>query len=95
MRIKRIIIRILPDGEQNWKVTRSDNSYGWKLFKRVDGKTKQDAIEYARHVAGQTRKHGNIDNFIRGQVFQIVIHKRDGTIQEERTYGADPEKSKG
>lgn len=26
---------------------------------------------------------------------QLVIHKKDGTIQEERTYGADPRKTKG
>lgn len=26
---------------------------------------------------------------------QLVIHKKDGTIQEERTYGADPRNTKG
>jgi hypothetical protein len=26
---------------------------------------------------------------------QVIIHKRDGTIQEERTYGADPFPPKG
>lgn len=26
---------------------------------------------------------------------QVVIHKMDGTIQEERTYGKDPRRSRG
>lgn len=26
---------------------------------------------------------------------QIIVHKRDGTIQEERTYGKDPRRTKG
>ena len=26
---------------------------------------------------------------------QVVVHKRDGTIQTEYTYGADPRKTKG
>lgn len=26
---------------------------------------------------------------------QLVVRKRDGTIQEERTYGDDPERRKG
>lgn len=30
-----------------------------------------------------------------GGTGQAVLHKKDGTIREERTYGSDPEKSKG
>lgn len=26
---------------------------------------------------------------------QLVIHRRDGTIESERTYGADPKRTKG
>jgi hypothetical protein len=26
---------------------------------------------------------------------QLIIHKKDGTIQEERTYGEDPRSSRG
>ena len=32
---------------------------------------------------------------IGGQLSQLVIHKRDGTIEEERTYGRDPRRFKG
>lgn len=36
--------------------------------------------------AARGRKHGHA---------QLVIHKRDGKIQSERTYGADPERTPG
>lgn len=46
-------------------------------------KTKLEAV---RAGAKRGRKHGHA---------QLVIHKRDGKIQEERTYGADPERTPG
>jgi hypothetical protein len=46
-------------------------------------KTKAMAIASAVKSAKQ---HGNA---------QVVIRKRDGTIQSERTYGNDPRRSKG
>jgi hypothetical protein len=30
-----------------------------------------------------------------GGLGQVVLHKSDGTIREERTYGKDPERSPG
>lgn len=38
------------------------------------------------HVMKAGKKHGNCS---------VKIKKVDGTIQEERTYGADPRRSKG
>lgn len=40
-------------------------------------RTKDDAVERAREIA--ERERGG-----------VVIHRQNGTIQEERTYGPDP-----
>jgi uncharacterized protein YdaT len=40
--------------------------------------TKEEAVNQAREQAKQ------------GKPSQVVIHKKDNTIQEERTYGSDP-----
>ncbi len=45
--------------------------------------TKSDAVEQARGIAK------------REQPSQVIIHKKDGTIQEERTYQKDPFPPKG
>ena len=45
--------------------------------------TKADGVA---HVMKFGNKHGNCS---------VRIKKTDGTIQEERTYGADPRRSKG
>lgn len=45
-----------------------------------------------------TKKEGVEESpeIVKGQgKSQLVIRKRDGTIQEERTYGDDPERRKG
>lgn len=49
------------------------------------GETKQEVFDAIRDVA---KRQGNTS---------IIIHKADGTIQEERTYprSADPRESKG
>lgn len=44
--------------------------------------TKQDAIEQGRQLA---KKDGG----------ELIIHKANGRIQEERTYGRDPYPPKG
>lgn len=54
---------------------------GKKASKRTD--RKKDAVDYARGRA-KSEKPG-----------QIKIHKQDGTIQTEHTYGQDPEKYPG
>ena len=61
---------------------------GWKTIKEGDdrpvatGARKDEVVEKARR---QARKEQG----------QLIIHKRDGKIQEERTYGSDPSSSKG
>jgi hypothetical protein len=46
-------------------------------------KTKREGVSAG---VARGRKHGYA---------QLVIHTRDGKIQSERTYGADPERSLG
>jgi len=55
---------------------------GWAV--KEDGKivrkfsNKEEAVQFGRTLAKGT------------SLSQLVIHKKDGTIQEERTYGKDP-----
>jgi hypothetical protein len=45
--------------------------------------TKEKAIDYGRDLAKQEGKG------------QLVVHKADGTIEEEFTYGEDPRSTPG
>jgi hypothetical protein len=61
---------------------------GWKVVKEgqrqplFGGRKKDDVIPRARRQAKKDEA-------------QLIIHKKDGKIQEERTYGPDPVSSKG
>jgi hypothetical protein len=54
----------------------------------VSRHTNQKVAETAARKAGR-QAHD------RGGLGQVVLHKRDGTIREERTYGKDPERTPG
>ena len=54
----------------------------------VSRNSNQGANEAAAIAAGQK---ANQD----GSLGQVVLHKNDGTIREERTYGRDPERTPG
>ena len=62
---------------------------GWEVKKegnkRPSAKTKLkvDAIARAKELAKK------------GKLGQVIIHKKDGKIQTEYTYGEDPRESKG
>jgi hypothetical protein len=64
---------------------------GWKVEsggKTVSSHRTQAASEKAAIAAGhKAEKQGGLG--------QAVLHKADGTIREERTYGADPRKTPG
>jgi hypothetical protein len=45
--------------------------------------TKEKAIDYGRDLAKQ------------GELGQLVVHKADGTIEQEFTYGEDPRSTAG
>lgn len=64
---------------------------GWKVER--DGETisrhrKQETSEAAAIKAGRKAEDD-------GGLGQAILHKKDGTIREERTYGDDPKKTKG
>lgn len=75
-------------GRKVYDVTKTND--GWKSTARggerasAVGDTKEEVVqraaEIARNQSGDT---------------QVVIHKSDGTIQSERTYGNDPYPPKG
>jgi hypothetical protein len=65
-----------------------DPKGGWRAQKRGASRAmarsslKQDVVRRAREMA-------------RSQSGRLVIHRQDGRIQEERTYGRDPSRSLG
>jgi hemerythrin superfamily protein len=65
-----------------------DPKGGWRAQKRgakravVRSDAKQEVVRRARDMA-------------RSQGGRLVIHRQDGRIQEERTYGRDPSRSRG
>lgn len=103
--IDRIVFRVLPnrvesapsfvapDTNKPWKVTRSS----WGARHLPDGPTpgrplgqfrwRWQAILFARRNA--------LDVFDAGGRSQVVIHKRDGRIATEWTYGDDPARWRG
>jgi hypothetical protein len=76
---KRSVFHSSP-AKDGWKVTQSG--------KTISTHSTQKAAEEAAVRAGRAAESA-------GGLGQAVLHKSDGTIREERTYGADPRKSKG
>lgn len=72
-----------------YHVTYNRDSAQWRVLEQGKSKplsvhdTKKEAVEWGREIAKSS------------QPSQIKIHKRDGKIQEERTYGEDPRRLKG
>lgn len=62
---------------------------GWEVKKEgnkrpsVKTRLKKDAIDRAKELAKKAK------------LGQVIIHKKDGTIQTEYTYGEDPRRTKG
>lgn len=76
-------------GKRNVYHVVSNKKNGWDVkkegAKRVSKHTdtKKDAVDWSRHKAKSEKPS------------QIKIHKQDGVIQAEHTYGQDPEKYPG
>lgn len=69
----------------------SPTKTGWKVTqggKTISTHDTQKASEAAAIAAGRGAQ-------TEGGKGQAVLHKANGTIREERTYGADPERTKG
>ncbi|RUW49793.1 DUF2188 domain-containing protein [Mesorhizobium sp. M1A.F.Ca.ET.072.01.1.1] len=76
---KRSVFHSSPT-KDGWKVTQSG--------KTISTHETQKASEAAAIKAGHAAQNA-------GGLGQAVLHKSNGQIREERTYGADPAKSKG
>ncbi len=85
---KRVIYRITPLGRALWQVTRGASTPLRGLSQVVSQhRWKLAAITSARSLAKAIHRAGGLS--------QVVIHGRNGRIQIEWTYGADPKRSKG
>jgi hypothetical protein len=72
---------------QRMMVAPAKGGDGWTLTIASGNATKFRTKEQAvREGASQGRRNGHA---------QLIIKGRDGRIQNERTYGADPRRSKG
>jgi hypothetical protein len=76
----RKVFHSSPNGDKGWKVTSGG--------KAVSQHRTQQASEKAAIKAGHQAQD-------KGGLGQAVLHKADGTIREERTYGQDPRDIKG
>lgn len=74
---------------EKYHLTHNDEKDSWDLKKEGNQRatrsfdTKEEAVKKSPEIV---RRQG---------LSQLKIHKQDGRIQEERTYGKDPEKYPG
>jgi len=74
---------------RSFHFTHDKKKEDWKLFEQGSKRairrfsTKEEGVKVS---SGLVRSKGNS---------QLIIHKVDGKIQEERTYGKDPRRTKG
>lgn len=77
---RRVVFHSVPNRDGGWSVKRSGRT--------VSRHRTQKAAESAAIKAGRKAlKQGGLG--------QAVLHKSNGTIRQERTYGADPKRSAG
>ena len=82
LKVKRVVFRVQAT---------KDRAFPWKLTGNgsVDHyKSKSNAIANGALLCGYMYRDQGIRT-------QLVIHGKDGRIQSERTYGADPVRRKG
>ncbi|HAN51745.1 DUF2188 domain-containing protein [Stutzerimonas stutzeri] len=72
----------------NYHISATDS--GWEL-------RKQGATRASKTAATKAEMLQITAAFLEGRTASVKIHKKDGTLQEERTYprSADPRESKG
>ena len=76
----RKVFHSSPNGDKGWKVTSGGET--------VSKHKTQAASERAAIKAGRkTQNAGNLG--------QAVLHKRNGQVRQERTYGKDPRRTPG
>lgn len=76
---KRIVFHVVP------------YRYGWRFTRdgRVTRPVFETKLAATRYVRGLCRAL-----WARHRLAQMVVHKRDGEIEFESTYGLDPQRSK-
>jgi hypothetical protein len=80
-----------PPKREVFHSTPNPKGPGWIVQeggKVVSTHRKQETSERAAVKAGNAVEKA-------GGLAQAVLHKKDGTIREERTYGSDPKKTPG
>jgi len=73
-----------------WRVQYHKHHRAWSysgFSEEVYFTTQRAAIDRARWKARQAWKHGRLA--------QVVVHRKDGRIRFENTYGQDPRRYKG
>ena len=78
--MSRWILRVTPLKGQGWKVTGVGSA-------PLKFDTKSSAVSFARRRCREQKEAGGLA--------QLVVHKMDGKIHYENTYGKDPKKYKG
>ncbi len=80
-----------PPKREIFHSTPKKDGNGWVVQQGgevISNHRKQATAERAAVKAGHAAQDA-------GGLGQAILHKSDGTIREERTYGADPKKSPG
>lgn len=80
--MKRKTIHVTPRPRGKWAVIEQGNSRASRTFKK-----KRRAVNYARKKAKKASAS-------KGKS-ELKIHKRNGKIQESRSYGTDPMRYRG
>lgn len=78
-RSKRAVFYVVP-AYDGWAVKRGKRRVGGADLKR-------EAVELGRDLAHEV--------YDRGGLSQLRVHRADGTIEYEHTYGADPRRHRG
>lgn len=62
---------------------------------RSEWTVKHDGVQLSRHYTKPPAIDSGRSYALSNQPSQLVIHRADGTIEEERTYGDDPYPPRG
>ena len=87
MKRKREVYDVLYDWKQGWWVCRIRARCKDERLDIAVDPIKRCLIEMVSRYCRELWKNGT--------PCQLVIHRKDGVIQEERTYGHDPRRRKG
>lgn len=76
----REVYHVVPDASaEHWVVSQENAEF------RKEFDTKEEAVEFAKERGRSAEQ--------RGHNGQVKVHKKDGNMEYESTYGDDPERS--